>query len=47
MDSGRQKTYIILLAEELGHKVLWTPPYHSDLQPVEFVWARVKDNVGH
>ncbi|KAG7338658.1 DDE superfamily endonuclease [Nitzschia inconspicua] len=33
-------------AEEMGHKVLFTPPYHSDLQPIELVWALVKGNVG-
>ncbi|KAG7371863.1 DDE superfamily endonuclease [Nitzschia inconspicua] len=33
-------------AEEMGHKVLFTPPYHSDLHPIELVWALVKGNVG-
>jgi transposase len=37
---------IVRLATEKGHKVLFTPPYHSDLQPIELVWARVKGNVG-
>jgi transposase len=37
---------IIRLATEKGHKVLFTPPYHSDLQPIELVWACVKGNVG-
>ena len=37
---------IVRLAEEKGHKVLFTPPYHSDLQPIELVWALVKGNVG-
>lgn len=37
---------IVKLAEERGHKVLFTPAYHSDLQPIELVWARVKGNVG-
>jgi hypothetical protein len=26
--------------------VLFTPAYHSDLQPIELVWAQVKGNVG-
>jgi hypothetical protein len=26
--------------------VLWTPPYHSDFQPIELVWALIKGNVG-
>jgi hypothetical protein len=35
------------LAEERGHTVLFTPAYHSDLQPIELVWALlVKGNVG-
>ena len=34
------------MAEEKGHKVLFTPPYYSDLQPIEYVWAFVKGNVG-
>jgi transposase len=34
------------LAREKGHMVLFTPAYHSDLQPIELVWARVKGNVG-
>jgi hypothetical protein len=37
---------IVRLAEEKGHKVLFTPPYHSDLQPIELVWALVKGNIG-
>jgi hypothetical protein len=35
------------LAEEQGHQVLFTPPYHSDFQPIELVWALIKGNVGH
>ena len=34
------------MAEAKGHKVLLTPPYHSDFQPIELVWAKVKGNVG-
>ena len=26
--------------------MLFTPPYHSDLQLIELLWARVKGNVG-
>jgi transposase len=37
---------VVSSAEALGHKVLFTPPFHSDLQPIELVWARVKGNVG-
>jgi hypothetical protein len=34
------------LAKEGGHTVLFTPAYHSDLHPIELVWALVKGNVG-
>jgi transposase len=26
-------------AGEIKHKILFTPPYHSDLQPIELLWA--------
>lgn len=38
---------IVRMAEESGHTVLFTPPHHSDLQPIETVWAIVKGQVGH
>jgi hypothetical protein len=41
-----EKIEIVRLAEEEGHKVLFTPPYHSDLQPIELTWAFIKGNVG-
>ena len=34
------------MAEEKGHKVLFTPAYYSNLQPIEYIWAFVKGNVG-
>ena len=34
------------MAEAAGHKVLYSPPHHSDLQPIELVWANVKGTVG-
>lgn len=33
------------LATDVGHSVLFTPPHFSDLQPIEMVWARIKDAV--
>jgi transposase len=30
---------------EGGHQVLWTPPYMPDLQPIELLWARIKNAV--
>jgi hypothetical protein len=38
---------VIKLAKKGNHKILFTPPYHSDLQPIELVWALVKGNVAH
>lgn len=32
-------------AEEFGHTVLRLPPYHCDLNPIELVWAKVKNEV--
>lgn len=40
-----EKAEIVNLAEAEGHKVLFYPPYHSELQPIELVWALVKGNV--
>jgi transposase len=40
-----EKIEIVRLSEEAGHKVLFTPPYHSDLQPIELIWAHIKDRV--
>jgi transposase len=36
----------VKLAHEQGHTVLMTPPYHSDFQPIELLWARIKGEVG-
>jgi phosphopantothenoylcysteine synthetase/decarboxylase len=41
-----QKMQCELLAEAQGHKVVFTPPYHSDLQPIELFWAKLKGNIG-
>ncbi|KAF0707610.1 hypothetical protein AaE_013532, partial [Aphanomyces astaci] len=37
---------IVQLAKDRGHEVVFTPPYHSDMQPIEMVWAYVKGAVG-
>jgi transposase len=39
----RLKNFII--ATE-GHALLGLPPYHPDLNPIELVWAEVKQSVG-
>ncbi|RHY24522.1 hypothetical protein DYB32_008817 [Aphanomyces invadans] len=33
---------IVDMAKRWGHTVIYTPPHHSDLQPIELVWAIVK-----
>ena len=33
------KQYLI---QEIGHPILWTPPYYPELQPVEIFWATEK-----
>lgn len=33
------------IAAKYGHEILFTPPYHSDLQPIELVWAVAKGQV--
>ncbi|KAH9136501.1 hypothetical protein AeRB84_018390 [Aphanomyces euteiches] len=40
------KPQIETMAAERGHSVAWTPPYHSDLQPIELVWSYIKGKVG-
>ncbi|EGD83402.1 hypothetical protein PTSG_04010 [Salpingoeca rosetta] len=37
---------VVQLAEAQGHKVLFSPPCYSDLNPIELVWALIKGNVG-
>ena len=33
------------LAEESGHEVLWLPPYHSTLNPIELMWGVTKNYI--
>ena len=41
-----EKMMCELLAEANGHRVLFTPPCHSDFQPIELLWAKLKGNIG-
>ena len=34
------------MARNEGHEILFTPPYHSDLKPIELLWALIKGNIG-
>jgi len=36
------KPIVVSMTEEVGHTVVWSSPHHSDLQPIELVWANVK-----
>ena len=39
-------TYAIdVIAEQAGHEILRTPPYHPELQPIETCWGIVKNQV--
>lgn len=42
----KMKPVSVDLALSKGHRILFTPPYHSDLQPIELLWAHVKGAVG-
>ncbi|RQM31148.1 hypothetical protein B5M09_005203 [Aphanomyces astaci] len=37
---------VVKMAKSRGHTVVYTPPHHSNLQPIETVWAIVKGAVG-
>ena len=42
-NKGRAHYVVVDIAEEYGHHVLFTPPYHPELQPIEKIWAVVKN----
>ena len=33
------------MADEFGHSVVRLPPYHCEFNPIELIWAQVKDFV--
>ena len=35
-------TYLPIIAEAYGHKILWLPKYSPDKNPIEHVWANMK-----
>ena len=35
----------MVIAERYGHKVLFTPPYHPELEPIEIIWAVIKNRI--
>ena len=47
MDRYRDKKPLVeMLAEDQGHKVLFLPVHHPELNPIELVWATVKHYCG-
>ena len=47
MDRYREKKPLVeMLAEAEGHKVLFLPVHHPELNPIELVWATVKHYCG-
>ncbi len=42
---GNIQPMLVALAQEKGLELHFTPPYHSDLQPIKLLWARVKGNI--
>ncbi|XP_042148775.1 uncharacterized protein LOC121837258 [Ixodes scapularis] len=39
------KYKVDVMATDTGHTVLRLPPYHCELNPIELIWARVKQRV--
>jgi transposase len=47
VDSHRDKKPMVeIFAEEKGHKLLFLPVHHPELNPIELVWAQVKHYCG-
>jgi transposase len=47
VDKYREKKPMVeILAEEQGHKLLFLPVHHPELNPIELVWATVKHYCG-
>jgi transposase len=35
----------VLIGRRYGHNILFTPPYHPELQPIEVVWGALKNSL--
>ncbi|RHY24173.1 hypothetical protein DYB32_008962 [Aphanomyces invadans] len=44
--AARVDPVVVAMARARRHAVVYTPPHHSDLQPIEMVWSKVKGDVG-
>jgi hypothetical protein len=41
--SFHSKKYLPIIAEAYGHEILWLPKYSPDKNPIEHVWANMKE----
>ena len=46
LQEGNKTSFCEMKAQELGHKVLYLPPYHPEFNPIEQAWAFIKRRVG-
>jgi len=37
------RTFLPVIAEAYGHKILWLPKYSPDKNPIEHIWANLKN----
>ena len=42
-NKGRATYAVVQIAKDYGHEVLFTPPYHPELQPIEKIWGVAKN----
>ena len=43
-----EKRYVVdEMAKAAGHRMIRLPPYHSDLKPMELVWAYITVSIFH
>jgi len=39
------KNHIEKIADAFGCQIIYLPPYHCELNPIELIWAQIKNNV--
>ena len=44
-DVNRPEYVIETLAKKYGHSIIFLPPYHPELNPIELCWATVKNYI--